>query len=252
MSGMMMAAIANNVARLRTGPAPSIISNGLTLYLDAADTNSYPGFGTTWTDLSGNGNNGTIVNSPTFSTFTSFGAFNASFTFGSDSVVNSTKRVSFTYQTPIQTTSTGFTWNIWAMPNFLDQGNILMGYRGTTPLQFYKLTTTKFEMYPAEIYHNFSAAAWQYISVVYDGTLDSQTTNMKMYLNGTQVGLRDTDYPTNIPDLRTSAMPFFVGGDPDGGEYSRAAISKVSVYNRALTANEIIQNYNVHKTHFGL
>ena len=47
---------------------PSIISNGLILALDAADKNSYPGSGTAWTDLSGNGNNGTLVNGPTFNT----------------------------------------------------------------------------------------------------------------------------------------------------------------------------------------
>ena len=47
---------------------PSIISNGLILALDAADKNSYPGSGTAWTDLSGNGNNGTLINGPTFNT----------------------------------------------------------------------------------------------------------------------------------------------------------------------------------------
>lgn len=42
--------------------------NGLVLALDAANTKSYPGSGTTWTDLSGNGNNGTLQNSPTYDT----------------------------------------------------------------------------------------------------------------------------------------------------------------------------------------
>ena len=45
----------------------NIIRNGLVLALDAASKNSYPGTGTTWTDLSGNNNNGTLINSPTFS-----------------------------------------------------------------------------------------------------------------------------------------------------------------------------------------
>jgi len=240
MSGMMAMMAGNVQQNISNG----IVLNGLTLYLDAANTSSYSGSGTTWTDLSGNGNTGTIVNSPAYTS--GVGGY---FNFGT--ALNTSKRVSFTYQTPIQTTFTGFTWNIWVYPYLLDQGHVLMGYRGTT-LQFYKLTTTKFEMYPAEIYHNFSATSWQYISAVYDGTLDSQTNNMKLYVNGTQVGLRDTDFPTNIPDLRTSAMPFFVGGDPDGGEYSRARISKVKVYNRALSSAEIIQNYNVHRADFGL
>ena len=44
-----------------------IVTNGLVLALDAADRNSYPDSGTTWTDLSGNGSNGTLINGPTFS-----------------------------------------------------------------------------------------------------------------------------------------------------------------------------------------
>lgn len=43
-------------------PPPPIVTNGLVLHLDAGDTASYPVTGTTWTDLSGNGNNGTLVN----------------------------------------------------------------------------------------------------------------------------------------------------------------------------------------------
>ena len=46
--------------------AGSIITSGLILNLDAGNVASYPGSGTTWTDLSGNGNNGTLINGPTF------------------------------------------------------------------------------------------------------------------------------------------------------------------------------------------
>ena len=46
---------------------PDISENGMVLYLDTSNTRSYPGSGTTWTDLSGNGNNFSLVNGPTFS-----------------------------------------------------------------------------------------------------------------------------------------------------------------------------------------
>ncbi|NBP55511.1 hypothetical protein EBU71_03030, partial [bacterium] len=46
---------------------PAIVTNGLVLNLDAGNSASYPGTGTTWTDLSGNGNNGTLINGPTYS-----------------------------------------------------------------------------------------------------------------------------------------------------------------------------------------
>jgi len=45
---------------------PKIVTSGLVLCLDAANKRSYPGTGTTWTDLSGNSNNGTLINGPTF------------------------------------------------------------------------------------------------------------------------------------------------------------------------------------------
>ena len=46
----------------------NIVRDGLVLYLDAANTKSYPGSGTTWSDLSLRGNNMTLVNNPTFNT----------------------------------------------------------------------------------------------------------------------------------------------------------------------------------------
>jgi hypothetical protein len=216
-----------------------MISSGLVLNIDAGNAASYSGSGTTWTDLSGNGNNGTIVNSPTY---VSAGA-SSYFSFGS----GGTQRTSFTYQTPVQSASTAFTWDIWTYPTANQDGYVLIGYRGTTPLQFYKLTTQKFEMYPAEIFQLFTLNVWQNITAIYDGT-QSGTSNMKLYVNGTQVGSRDADQP----DLRTSAMPFYVGGDPIAGEYATARINKVAVYNRALSATEVTTNFNTFKGRFGL
>ena len=47
--------------------SPRIVTDGLVLCVDAANTKSYPGSGTTWTDISGKGHNGTLTNGPTFS-----------------------------------------------------------------------------------------------------------------------------------------------------------------------------------------
>jgi hypothetical protein len=147
----------------------------------------------------------------------------------------------------VQTAATAFTWNIWTYPTGNSDSFVLMGYRGTSLLRFYKLTTQKFEMYPAEIFQLFTLNVWQNICVIYDGT-QAGTNNMKMYVNGTQVGLRDADQP----DLRVTAMPFFVGGDPDAGEFATARISQVLVYNRALSTIEIAQNYNAVRSRYGL
>ena len=224
-----------------TASNPSVITSGLVLNLDIGNPTSYPGSGTTWYDLSGNGNNGTIVNSPAYTrsarvSYLSFGS-------------GGTQRTSFTYQTPIQTATvptTGFTWDIWAYPVANQDGYVLMGYRGTTPLQFYKLTTQKFEMYPAEIFYLFALNVWQNITAVFDGA--SRSNKLVLYVNGVSVGLRNG----SNPDYRPSAMPFYVGGDPIAGEYATARINKVAVYNRALSAAEVLQNFNASRGRFGL
>jgi hypothetical protein len=218
-----------------------IVTTGLRLWLEAENPNSYSGTGTAWNDLSGNGNNGTLVNSPAY--FSASKGNGSYFSFGS----GATQRTSFSYQTPVQSAATAFTWNIWAYPTANSDSYVLMGYRGTTPIQFYKLTTQKFEMYPAEIFYAFTLNQWNNICVVYDGS-QSGTNNMKMYVNGLQVGLRDADQP----DFSPSAMPFYVGGDPIAGEYATARISSVQVYNRALTVDEITQNYNARRQVFAL
>ena len=50
---------------MAVGYNPRIVTDGLVLCLDSANTKSYGGSGTTWTDVSGSGNNGTLYNGPT-------------------------------------------------------------------------------------------------------------------------------------------------------------------------------------------
>jgi hypothetical protein len=57
----------SNSGRLSMSVAQSIVTSGLALYLDAGNASSYPGSGTNWNDLSGNGRNGTLTNGPTYS-----------------------------------------------------------------------------------------------------------------------------------------------------------------------------------------
>ena len=225
-----------------------LITSGLQLWLDAGNASSYSGSGVNWNDLSGNGNNGTLVSSPTY------------YSSAIDQVpcigFNGTnQRVSFTYQTPTQTASTGFTWTILYYALNGADSYIMMGYRGNT-LPFYKLTTQKFEMYPAEVYGPVLRNGWRVVTAVYDGTLGNPG-NMKVYhgseysstYGGTltntapsfPIELRDAD----TPSLLASAMPFYVGGDPIGNEYYNGYISTVLVYNRALTASEVASNYQV-------
>ena len=78
---------------------PSIVTDGLVLCVDAANTKSYPGSGTTWTDISSKGNNGTLTNGPTFSSGNGgaivFDGTNDYVDFGSQVANLSTSTISF-------------------------------------------------------------------------------------------------------------------------------------------------------------
>lgn len=217
---------------------PLVITQGLTMYLAAPSLASYPGSGSTWFDLSGNGNNGTLVSSPSYTTIS--GARTFAFN-------GTTNRVSFGYQLPVQSNSTGFTWGCWLRANRNTDSDMVMGYRGSTPLQFYKMTTQKFEMYNAEIFQLVTTVTWVYLTAVWDGSGSSGGTNMKWYHNGVSVGSRDADNP----DFSPSAMPFNIGGDAVAGEWFQGYISAAHVYNRALSAAETLSNFDATKKYYG-
>jgi uncharacterized delta-60 repeat protein len=84
---------------------PKLVTDGLVLALDAANSKSYPGIGTTWTDLSGSGNNGTLTNGPTYSS-NNLGALNFD---GIDD---------YSALTSNYTLSAGWTLSFWGNPIF--------------------------------------------------------------------------------------------------------------------------------------
>ena len=78
---------------------PRIVTDGLVLYLDAGNSKSYPGTGTVWNDLSGNNNNGTLVNGPTFSSANKgsivFDGVNDGCNINNNSFINPTNAITF-------------------------------------------------------------------------------------------------------------------------------------------------------------
>lgn len=208
--------------------AASIVTSGLVLNLDAGDTASYPGSGTTWTDLSGSGINGTLINGPTFDS-----ANGGSLVFDG---VND--YVSFTYVQPAYSTTTSFSWNVWVYPTINNNGQLILGLRGTD-LDFTKLTTNNFEYLPIALGGQMPLNVWQNVCVV------KNQTSFLYYRNSALIS-------STTSTATKASKPFFVGGDPSGNEYSTSRIAQVSIYNRALTAAEVTQNFNALKSRFGL
>lgn len=205
-----------------------IVRDGLVLYLDAANQNSYSGTGTAWNDLSGKNNHGTLAGDPVF-TYEKLGYFNFD---GDDSVSFSS------YSQPAYDTTTSFTWSIWVYPTRNADGDVLMGLRGTD-LDFTKLTTFKFEYYSIFVGDSMPINIWQNVCVV------KNQTNFYYYRNATEI-------ETTTSGITKPSKSFYVGGDPSSGEHSVSRIAQVLVYDRALTVSELTQNYNATRNRFGI
>jgi hypothetical protein len=206
----------------------NIVTNGLIVNFDAAKKDSYQGSGTIWRDISGNGNSGTLVNEPVFNStnggYMSFDGVN-------DYITTS-------YTQPAQNTTTSFSWNSWVYPVRNSNADIFMGNRKTT-LNFIKLTSNNFEYYPMSFGGALALNIWQNICVVKSGS------NFTYYKNGSQTA-------TSTSTGSLVANPFFIGGDNTASEYGQGRVAVAQIYNKALLAFEVLQNFNALKSRFGL
>ena len=232
------------------------ITNGLILNLDAANYKSYPGSGTTWTDLSQYKSNGTLTNGPTFSTLNGGGiTFDGTNDYVNISQVPSLSNVSkFTYfsfikfqskangcgifsygQTNVYTSDIFFWWNTTSPNNSL-AFQINNGADGTA---FYSYIPT---------------SSWISLAVVYDGTQSTNATKLKVYINNVQITLDFNTY--NVPATTGSPVnPKCMIGDYAStiGTYTFLGnIATTALYNKSLTSDELSQNYNALKGRFGL
>ena len=229
--------------------SPRIVTDGLVLCLDAASKRSYPGTGTTWTDLKG-GNNGTLTNGPTFDAGNGGGIV---FDGTDDEVSISSSDFSVFSLTATQ----GVTVSCWVKldssteSRYMFHGGgsgseIVLKYdNSNTPpnttgaladkFTFLILVPSGGKSTTASSVHSTTSPDGNWINVV--GTRDESGV-FKMYVNGV---LEGTD------SANSSAFPTpasVVIGDGNSGEQS---ISLVYYYNRKLSADEIRQNYEATK-----
>ena len=221
--------------------APNIVEDGLVFYIDAANSRSYPGTGTTVTDLKGL-RNGTL-NGNTFQTnnggVIDFDGIDDNITFGtpqSGDIMASTN--SFTNSIWLKRTGNTEYSNvmvIWQQR----RSNLGYGYNGvagTTTNKAYSYVGASAlngnDVIDQNVWHNFvftingSNAAKLYI----DGELQSQ-------------GTRSAE--SNVGSV------FYIGRS-SSGNYANMEVACASYYNRAISASEIMQNYNALKGRFGL
>jgi hypothetical protein len=215
--------------------SPSIVMNGLVSYWDASNTRSYSGSGD-WLDISSFGYNLLVRNSPTFVKSGGLGYF----------TLNGTNQDFYLASYPL--TFSSITYNLWVWRNGTQSRY--------TALVMNRGNATGFT-YPdpaSSLGYHWADGGYTYFSGVETAnqtwamaTLTVSATEAKWYLNGILQNTRVTGHsPVTFTNL-------YVGSDtPDGTRYYNGRISMVQIYNRALTATEILRNYDATKRRFGL
>lgn len=227
----------------------SIVRNGLVLHLDAANTKSYPGSGSTWSDLSGNGNHGTLINGPTYSS-----ADNGSFSFdGTNDYVNIGDN-KFKYQDNFSIEAIAKFPTLPNNPGFQcgarhpiiynhDYGyNLLIISTGKVRWQIYN---TSSEAKNIDSINSVTGPNFFHAVGIKSGT------TIALYLNGV---LQGTNTLTSN-EVHYRDFPFVIGGYATCGSdkfYATGNISLVKVYNRVLSASEISQNFNALRGRYGI
>ena len=226
---------------------PKVVTNGLVLALDAANTKSYPGSGTTWRDLSGNSRNGTLINGPSFNN-TEGGSISFD---GVDDYVNTNYNAG---------TFSQFTIHAWIYKTNTTKAFILNAAGTATPpaiilgfgIELYETIAyfdAAFGSTDAYAEFPFTGNGWNCWSLVYDGTQTGNSNRLKVYLNAVPKSLTFTGtIASSIP----SSDVFYLSRRPWVVEYSLCRIANVYMYNRPLSLPEVTQNYNAQKSRFNL
>lgn len=235
-------AVASGFGSGFTRSAPLIPTSGLLLHLDASNSTSYPGSGTTWFDLATDptANNATLINSPTYSTnnggyFTFAKASSQSATVSGVNVVPAaayTKAVWFnltdlTSDHNLVSSSTGGHFMFFA-----STAKMYCGHANWT-------TGAAYQQYPSTL--DFAAGAW-YLAVLTYTSADG----MALYVNGTLDSTYTANKLAHTGDGSTNVGRFGVGNFLNG------SVAQVLTYNRAISATEAADLYNATKARFGL
>jgi hypothetical protein len=228
---------------MATEGGPNTVTNGLVLSLDAGNTKSYSGLGTTWFDKSGYGNNGTLVNGTTYSSLN-----------GGSLVFDGVNDNALILR-PIQD---DFTLSCWVKTNqggglptqwyngygLLDcegpgyQNDFGLSMRGGRIL--FGVGNPDTTIYSPLVYNDNK---WHHAIC----TRTISTGAMSLYVDSTLVatGTGQTGSLTSVSSMRIGALQtsinFFSGN-----------ISQVQIYNIVLSAQEVLQNYNATKSRFNL
>ena len=228
---------------------PSSVSDGIVLYLDAANPRSYAGTGTTWYDISGNSNNATFVDSPTYlSVPQPYFNFDGS---------NDYMRI---VRSPSMSPTSGLTQEVWFNYPSIPTTAIFIGLQyGASTNNTYALwkenattimggvnTSGSFSVIGTGT-TNLVGNRWYHFVHTYDGS------TQKLYLDGV---LMTTGSQSGSIQYDVNNTRVLIGADDNSGYNSGASyphpgkMGQVRIYNRGLSAAEVLKNYNAQRKRY--
>lgn len=219
---------------------PSIVTDGMILCLDAASLISYSGSGSTWNDLSGRGNNATLINSPTYDSSTNRGLF----TFAAASAQMATIQA--------QSSLSVFTVEAWMKFNSLGgrpTAILTQEYPGVSSRINYSIGLNGVNgsgAYDGKLNVGFYDGTWRTTSgftpstnVWYHVVMTYNGSTIIQYSNGVlQSSLSYAGTPTTSGGLLRLMRRW------DDVDYLDGNLSIARIYNRALSSDEVTNNYN--------
>jgi hypothetical protein len=233
------------------GGQGNIVTNGLVLNLDAANPRSYlpPYNGTTWFDLSGNSNNGTLTNGPTFNS-----GNGGSIVFdGVDDYVGLGNILNFER-------SDVFSINVWVKFDVNTSTQILVSKWLTSGYEIFTLNPGKISWTLANAGggsnqirvdsadNTFLPGEILNICTTYNGS--SSSSGLSIYKNG--VLLNTTSIYNNLTNSILNEIEFRIGILGNSSFPTDGNVYTTQIYNRALSATEILQNFQATRARFGI
>jgi hypothetical protein len=222
--------------------SPSIVTNGLVLCTDAGNPRSYPGSGTTWRDATSSGFNFTLINGPTYS------SSNLGFiTFGVDDIATAGYNTALDTQTP--------TVEVWVKTNALDQNGFWFE-KGSVNSQyalFQEGQALRWRMNIGGSITQLSTTTASFMNTSnWFQIVGTYTSGSRiLYINGVQV---NSDAQTGTIATNSSGMSIgaYGGNSGSNGYFYNGALSICRVYNRVLSATEVLQNFNAARGRYGI
>lgn len=236
---------------------PNIVKDGLVLYLDPGSPNSYYNkTGTTIKDISGNGNNGTLINFGSQTVYNPNDGGSIIFD-GTDDYINMGDKDTFTQ-------SSGFTFDVFFKPTTTNGNTILEKYQPGGLEYIFGFSGDKLYAWVSDnatgggyrgrfvqtVSSYVTTNQWYQFVFTYDG--GNTSSSCKLYINTIQRDDNDFQGGT-FNSIKNTTTPLTIALTNSGlGAPIKGSLGTLKMYNRPLTQSEIQQNYNVTKQRFGL